>query len=482
MRGFLQSAHQSSLTAVELKGLAKQLDAAEIRLAVARKELENHDLQRRNARETEQLMRNKTTQEQLYAWMADQTARLYFQSYQLAFDLARKAERAFRYELGVQEAAFVRAGQWDSRNHGLLAGEQLSQDLKRMEAAFLDRNRRDHELVKHVSLAQIDPVQLIRLRQTGECDVVIPEALFDLDCPGHFQRRIKSVGLTIPCVTGPFTAVNCVLTLTSSKIRMSAAAGTEYAESSDGTPDVRFAYNFDGTQSIVTSGAQSDTGLFETNLRDERFLPFEGAGAVSAWKLQLPSAEMFPQFDYSTISDVVLHIRYTARDGGPAFRGKVEQKITELINQVKVAGEGAGLFRMYSLRHEFPNEWHAFVNNPNNNRNTVTLPVTHARYPFVFRGSRIDIGKVELYISVKPDFTGSHNTNTVKVTFGPGSTPSTTELALAIRHKALAADVMPANEHPREWTLSAWRDAGNEEPLAVQALEDIWIVFNYSVG
>ena len=30
-------------------------------------------------------------------------------------------------------------------------------------------------------------------------------------------------------------------------------------------------------------------GMFETNLRDERFLPFEGAGAISSWTLTLPS-------------------------------------------------------------------------------------------------------------------------------------------------------------------------------------------------
>jgi Tc toxin complex TcA C-terminal TcB-binding domain len=34
-------------------------------------------------------------------------------------------------------------------------------------------------------------------------------------------------------------------------------------------------------QSIVTSSAQNDSGMFETNLRDERFLPFENSGVVS---------------------------------------------------------------------------------------------------------------------------------------------------------------------------------------------------------
>jgi len=33
-----------------------------------------------------------------------------------------------------------------------------------------------------------------------------------------------------------------------------------------------------GTTAIVTSTAQNDSGMFELNLKDERYLPFEGAG------------------------------------------------------------------------------------------------------------------------------------------------------------------------------------------------------------
>ena len=75
--------------------------------------------------------------------------------------------------------------------------------------------------------------------------------------------------------------------------------------------DDRFVDYIGPTQSIVTSGGSNDGGMFETNLRDERFLPFEGAGAESTWKLELPRD--YPAFDYATISDVILDIRYTAR-------------------------------------------------------------------------------------------------------------------------------------------------------------------------
>jgi hypothetical protein len=55
---------------------------------------------------------------------------------------------------------------------------------------------------------------------------------------------------------------------------------------------------------MVTSTAQNDSGLFELNLRDERRLPFEGAGAISNWRTELPNG--VPQFDPETISDVVV--------------------------------------------------------------------------------------------------------------------------------------------------------------------------------
>lgn len=45
--------------------------------------------------------------------------------------------------------------------------------------------------------------------------------------------------------------------------------------------DNRFRNVFSAVQSIVTSNAQNDNGLFETNMHDDRYLPFEGAGAES---------------------------------------------------------------------------------------------------------------------------------------------------------------------------------------------------------
>jgi hypothetical protein len=67
--------------------------------------------------------------------------------------------------------------------------------------------------------------------------------------------------------------------------------------------------------------------MFETNLCDERFLPFEGAGAISTWTLSLPTNR---SFDYATISDVILHMRYTARNGRQALASQALAALKEL--------------------------------------------------------------------------------------------------------------------------------------------------------
>src|SRR3989442_233642 len=113
------------------------------------------------------------------------------------------------------------------------------------------------------------------------------------------------------------SSVNCTLTLLKSSIRKTPVVGDRYARAD--AEDDRFSDNFGSLQSIVTSSAQNDSGLFETNLRDERYLPFENSGVISEWQLQLPAdpSKNDPrQFDYDTISDVILHIRYTSRGGG----------------------------------------------------------------------------------------------------------------------------------------------------------------------
>src|SRR5207249_4194705 len=128
--------------------------------------------------------------------------------YQLAYDMAKRAERAYRFELGLSDSNFIQFGYWDSLRKGLLAAERLSLDIQRMTAGYLDQHKREYEITKHVSLAMLNPEALVELREKGACYFTLPEAIFDVDFPGHYMRRIKSVSITLPAVAGPYTSVN----------------------------------------------------------------------------------------------------------------------------------------------------------------------------------------------------------------------------------------------------------------------------------
>jgi hypothetical protein len=332
----------------------------------------------------------KLTTADLYGWMQGELTQLYYQYYRLALDAARKAEQTMKWELmrpEVDAVTYVQPNYWDSGHQGLLSGEALSLDLRRMEADYLDNNQRELELTCNISLRQLDPLALLSLRMTGSCTVTIPEAYYDRTCPGHYMRRLKTVGVSVPAVVGPYTSVNCTLALQSSTVRISSQLANGVYARDTANPDPRFVDYFGSVDTVVTSGATNDSGMFETNLHDDRFLPFEGSGAQSAWRLSLP--EPLCSFDYTTISDVILHVRYTARDGGTEL---ARQAAKELQAMLSTASQ-SGLALLFSLRYDFPTEWSAFVNG--NTDYTVTL--LKGYFPFMVQGMQLAIDGLVVY-------------------------------------------------------------------------------------
>lgn len=407
-------AYQSNLAVGEINQIYKQVRAAQIREAVTEREWHNHQQQIKNAEEIEYFLTSeknpdwkykidvkdsKKTNKGFYTWMKREVKGLYGQVFQFAFDVAKKAERALQHELGNADVSFIRFG-YLAGKEGLLAGEKLYLDLKRMEMAYHDLNQREYELTKTVSLKQVNPVALLQLRSTGRCSFSVPEELFDLDCPGHYFRRIKAVGLSVPCVTGPYSSVNCTVTLLKSTIRSSAVLGDDgYART--GAEDGRFNDQFGSSQAIVTSSGQNDSGLFETNLHDERYLPFEGYGAVGDWQLELPanpSKKEPQQFDYESISDVVLHLRYTAREGGSLLKNVALANVATSIADAQTSAS----VRLFSVRHEFPSEWAKFkaVSVTPATRAELILNLGEEHYPFWSRGNLEAVKRLDLFASM----------------------------------------------------------------------------------
>jgi hypothetical protein len=120
-------------------------------------------------------------------------------------------------------------------------------------------------------------------------------------------------------------------------------------------------------QQIAISTGVEDSGMFELNFNDGRYLPFEGTGAVSTWQLEMPRSTNAINFD--TITDVLIHVRYIAKSDYGTFKEEVKN-----LDTVK-SYRGT---RLLSLAHEFSAQWHAFKNNANR---TLELPLPDAIFP-----------------------------------------------------------------------------------------------------
>lgn len=340
---------QLELTQQEIKQVQQQIASATIRLSIAEKDLEIHEKQIEQAQELHDFYKNKFSNLDLYKFMSGRLQQLHRMAYNLASDMAKQAEAAYRFETGDEDYFEIAGGTfWDASRVGLLSGEQLNLELQKIETKYMDWNRRQMEIRQSFSMRMIDPERLLELRKKGNCTFIIPEWAFDMQYPGHYRRRVVSVQITIPCVAGPYVNVAATLTMTKGGLRKDSIADS-YTQK-----PVAGGFIFRGSSMIATSNANNDGGQFELNFRDERFLPFEGAGAVdSEWVLELPG--QFPAFDYDTISDVIFHVSYRSRYDGGGFKNAVLNHNTGgLVAKINGSNSNTGLRHLISLKEQFP--------------------------------------------------------------------------------------------------------------------------------
>ena len=189
--------------------------------------------------------------------------------------------------------------------------------------------------------------------------------------------------LTIPCVTGPYTNVSTSLELVQSKIRTKSELGDQHLKLVPRSRSI----------SIATSTAQNDAGVFELSFRDERYMPFEGAGAISTWNLSLPKS--FRPFDYETINDVILHISYTAEaDGG--LRDQVERLSMDMENRLAAFLGSNSLYRVFSLRQEFSGQFHQLLMG-----HVAQIEITDKHFPIFLRGKTLAVQLAKLVLGTE---------------------------------------------------------------------------------
>jgi hypothetical protein len=367
-------AEEKEKSALEMKQIG-----CEIQKQMAEKELENFEKEVELRESEQEYLHDKYTNSQLYYWMQAQISNVYFQAYQLAYDMSKRAEKSYRRELGLIDSSFIQFGYWDSLKKGLLSADRLMQDIHSMESSYLEQHKRELEITKHVPLARLAPHKLLELKATGRCTLDVEEWMYNLDYPGHYRRRIKSVSITVPCGADEYTNVNCQLTLLNSKVRVSNLAGADY------NADEHFVEQTGTGESIATTNCLFDNGVFHLQYNDERFLPFEASGAISRWDVHMPGLQN--QFDFSTMSDFVLHISYTAQDGGESLAQAALTCLDDILS-----GNGA---MVLGLKQAFPDAWETFLNPASlGSLQKLVFNIAKNDYPFLARIRDIEVIRV----------------------------------------------------------------------------------------
>ena len=235
--------------------------------------------------------------------------------------------------------------------------------------AYHDNNKRELELTRHVSLRQLDPLALLTLEVDRLVPVTIPEWLFDRDCPGHYMRRIKSRRALDPFRRRALHQRQ-LHAVVAEEQRAHVAAADRRRLRAPGPDDDRFVDYF-GAGSRSSPAAANDSGLFETNLRDERFLPVRGRRARKA-----PGSSTCPRSSAVRLRHDLRRDPAPPLYRAPGRRAAARAAVANLKNLVADAN-ATGLGFLLSLRHEFPSEWSAFANGIGDF--TATLSKDHFR-------------------------------------------------------------------------------------------------------
>ncbi|MGH3877646.1 MAG: hemopexin repeat-containing protein [Actinophytocola sp.] len=358
---------QRDTAEADLNQIEQQLTSARQQLAIAERERDILAAEIGHNEAEATFLTGKFTNAELYQWLSGRLAETYFQAYNLAYEMARSAERAFQFERGSTDGdtRYIRPSYWDSRRNGLLAAEGLGLDLERLGKAYLDEDNRDLEITKPVSLLELDPVALLRMQKEGHCEFSLSEALFDYDFPGHFRRQVRTVAVAFVDEDGQPLAVNATLSQLGHKTVVAAEAkAVKYLLDPKGPVPATVRVDWRAGQRIALSPVDEgalNNGLFELRYDDDRYLPFEGTGAVSTWRLELAGRRP------AELHDVVVTVRYTAEAGDQVF-----------TNAVKGMLKAYPAARFLDVATEFPQEWEEFLAT---DTRQLTLPIGPELFP-----------------------------------------------------------------------------------------------------
>lgn len=310
----------------EVNQINAQLDALAVRREGAVLQKAYLETQQAQTQAQMTFLQNKFTSKALYNWLRGKLAAIYYQFYDLTVSRCLMAQKAYQWAL-ANETSFIRPGAWQGTYAGLMAGETLMLNLAQMEQDYLQKDQREKEVVRTVCLSEVyagltdkdskgnslsfnlsdQVVALVTagsgssgtdangLSVTSDKQLQATLKLSDLNIGDDYPsslgktRRIKQISVTLPALVGPYQDVRAVL---------SYGDPTGLAK---------------GCDALAVSHGMNDSGQFQLDFNDGRWLPFEGVPVDSSGVLTLgfPGADGKQKDLLLSLTDIILHIRYT---------------------------------------------------------------------------------------------------------------------------------------------------------------------------
>ena len=464
----------------DLKIAEQQIKLAEDHYQIVLQEESIAKMSASNASDVLNFLNNKFTSKELYSWMSGIIGSVYRYFLEQATAIAKLAQMQLTFERQETGIDFILSDYWsvttsrpfvnssgdqgESKDRrGMTGSARLLQDIYKLDQHAFTTDRRKLQMSKTISIAMHDPIAFQQFRQSGVLPFGTTLKLFDYDFPGHYLRLIKRVRTSVIALIPPTQGIKATLASTGiSRVVVSDEGGALFEQRV-----IRRQ-----TESVALTAAINDSGVFELQEQPEMMLPFEGMGVEAFWDFRMPKAAN--QFDFNTITDVLITIEYTALDS-PTYRQEVIRGLDQSISAD----------RPFSIRQQFADAWYD-LNNPDTvsgSQDPMSASFNIKREDFPPNISEIKIDGISLYVSRKPGVNNEITFKNIKFveTGSLSAIESSATTSNGIIRNAGGLIKKMKNKKPfGEWTLELEDKTEIRELFKSESIDDILFVITFT--
>jgi hypothetical protein len=213
--------------------------------------------------------------------------------------------------------------------------------------------------------------------------------------------------------------------------------------------------------------------MFEMN--DGRYWNFEGLGVFGTYQFDLNTDpdKILRLFDYNTIADLILEIKYTAMED-LSLEQPVQTYLKNLIANTSAAT--LQLWRGFSLKQDFANEWFKMLHPAAaGGASKMTVAIDKTKFPYLAQNRNITLKAVHLYAMINTEDTYSVS---VDIT---SAAAATSNVKFTLQNQPVDSYHDTKNntsQLPARFDITITRAAA---PLSEQDLKDIVLILEYQL-